>query len=100
MDFFNIRKKRDFSLQNGLKIGKLVRKNVKKIQKKFPDFPYKFGEISQNVHVGPNFDASYLGNGSSFFDSVKSSWSHIFQIMKYLITREKNIFDPGPCPLN
>ena len=52
---------------------KPVRKNVKKSPK--------------NAYAGPNFDASYLGNGSSFFDSVKSSWSHIFHVIKYLKTR-------------
>ena len=38
-----------------------------------PKSLYNFGEIAENREIRPNFDGSYLGNGRSFLDSVKSS---------------------------
>ena len=39
-------------------------------KKSLPGFPYKFGDTSQTARVDPNFDVSYLGNGSSFLIGV------------------------------
>ena len=61
-----------------------------------PGFPIHFAKFRE---IRRDFAGSYLGTTVIFFNSVKSSWIPIFQILKYVKTKE-NIFltlDP-PLP--
>ena len=46
--------------------------------------------------LGPNFVTSYLGNAKSFFNSVKSSWKHVFQSFRTNQMKAKQNFEPRP----
>ena len=66
---------------------------------KIPGFPIHF---AKNREIVPDFDKSYLGTRASFLNSVKSYYSPISQIWKYVQMNEFNFFqpDPSPYPLN
>ena len=55
------------------------------------DYGTLFSAIRQtpdNMCLGPNFNASRLGNRLRFFSSVKSSWAPIIQISTYTEMKE------------
>ncbi len=82
----------------------IIRITVLNLGMFFRIFPYKLLTFCAFLLVDANFETSLLGNGKRFFNSVKSSWYSITQIMQYMFKGKKNkvkilTLHPPPIPL-